>query len=323
MDCVLKHSVATGDGSKTFILLLASLFRKINATACKEPDVSRTNRSRYSAQAATARRLAHKMLQFTSEQLESLIAAAVVPYGCRLSWEYIAPAAQLQTRTDSHCVQKLLASFFCSRLNRSQREFATSLTFDLLTSSKFRGAQPSSSLQFLTDNFPSLHTPVPGLAFTSSCLVEGQVIHRDFSTPCPPTDSDLPVKAVVFTGDLEPEILPSGEVLELVCAQTSIVQFKARAERTLGLIFANLQGLGISLLLCAVKQSPAVLSLAAQANICVVECVSKDELAFFAQLSMALPVSECKVIGPNNIATLTFCRPIHLGAYRYENCYFF
>lgn len=317
MDCVLKHSTATGDGSKTFVLLLASLLRAFCAAACKEPNVSHTYMSRFSAEAATARHLAYKMLEFASRQLENLISTAVTPYGCSLSWEYIAPTAKLQTRADSHCVQKLLASFFCSRLSRSQCDFATRLACDLLTSCKFQGSQPLTSLQFLTDNFPTLHTRVSGFPFTCSRLVEGQVIHRDFATPCPPTDSDLPVKAVVFTGDLEPEILTSGEVLELVRGQTNIIQFKAWAESSLRCIFANLQRLGISLLLSAVKQSPAVLSLAAQANICVVECVSEDDLAFFAQLSHVQAVSDCQIIKPNNIATLTFCRPIHLGAHRY------
>lgn len=316
VDCVLKHSNATGDGSKTFVLLLASLLRALHAAACKEPNVSHAYTSRYSAEAATARHLAYKILEFASGQLENLIATAVTPYGRSLSWDYIAPTAQLQANADSQCVQKLLASFFCSRLSRSQCDFATSLACDLLTNCKITGAQPLSSLQFLTDNFPILHTRVSGFPFTCSHLVEGQVIHRDFATPCPPTDSDRPVKAVVLTGDLEPEILTSGEVLAL-CGQTNIVRFKAWAERSLRCIFASLQKFGISLLLSAVKQSPAVLSLAAQANICVVECVSKDDLAFFAQLSQAQAVSDSQVIGPNHIATLIFCRAIHLGAHRY------
>uniref|UniRef100_H2RV16 Bardet-Biedl syndrome 10 n=1 Tax=Takifugu rubripes TaxID=31033 RepID=H2RV16_TAKRU len=263
VDCVLKHSTATGDGSKTFVLLLTSLLRTIHASACKEPNVSHNYVSRYSAEAATGRHLAFKTLEFASEQLENLITAAVIPYGCSLLWEYTAPTAHLQTGAGSRHVQKLLASFFCSRLSRSQCDFATSLTCNLLSSCGFKGAQPSSLLQFLTDNFPTLHTRVSGFPFTCSRLVEGQVIHRDFASFCP----------------------PNVKVLELACGQTSIVDFKAWAERSLSCVFANLQRLGISLLLSAVKQSPAVLSLAAQANICIVECVSEDELTLFAQLN--------------------------------------
>lgn len=316
VDCVLKHSTATGDGSKTFVLLLASLLRTIHAAARKEPNVSHSYMSRYSAEAATARHLAYKIMEFASGQLENVIATAVTPYGRSLSWEGIAATAPLQPGADGQCVQKLLASFFRSRLSRSQWDFATSLACDLLTSCKIKGAQLLSSLRFLTDNFPVMHTRVSGFPFACSRLVEGQVIHRDFATPRPPADCDLAVKAVVFTGDLEPETLTSGEVLDLVSGQTSVVEFKAWAESSLRCIFAKLQMLGVSLMLSAVKQTPAVLSLAAQANICLVECVGKDELALFAQLSQAQAVSDCQIIGPHNIATLTFCRPIHLGAHR-------
>ncbi|KAG8012622.1 Bardet-Biedl syndrome 10 protein [Nibea albiflora] len=131
VECVLKHSIITGDGSKTFILLLASLLRMIHATACKESNVSQTYNSRDAAEAATARRLADELLQ-----------------------------------------------------------------------------------------------------------------------------------------------------------------------------------------------SAAVLALAAQADMCIVECVSEDELSLFAQLSGARPVSDCSMIEPDQIATLTFCRPILLGAHRYVHVAF-
>lgn len=322
VQCVLKHSTVTGDGSKTFILLLASLLRTIHTIACKEPNVSHTYHSREAAEAATARHLADELLAFALEELENLIAVGVVPYGCCLSWEDFTAKPQLPAHTNNHCVQKLLASFFHSRLSRTHCDFISDLTCDLLTRWKFKNGQPSLSLQFVNDNFPALHTPVSGFPISCSRLVEGQVIHRDFATPCPHTDNQ-PVKAVVFTGYLQPKLLSSGEVLELGCGQQgkgrSIVQFKAWAERSLDYVIANLQRLGVSVLLSAVKQSAAVLSLTEQANMCIVESVSEDELSLFAQLSGTRPVSDCWMIEPDHVATLTFCRPIQLGAHRYNN----
>ncbi|KAF3854768.1 hypothetical protein F7725_022823 [Dissostichus mawsoni] len=157
VECVLKHSTVTGDGSKTFILLLASLLRMIHKMACKEPNVSHTYTSRQTAEASTARHLADKMLAFALEELDDLIAMG---------------------------------------------------------------------------------------------------------------------------------------------------------------------SLGVSVILSAVKQSAAVLSLAAQAEMCVVECVSEDELSLFAQLSGATPVSDCWMVEPEHVATLTFCRPILLGAHRYVHVAF-
>uniref|UniRef100_A0A3Q3S0P8 Bardet-Biedl syndrome 10 n=1 Tax=Mastacembelus armatus TaxID=205130 RepID=A0A3Q3S0P8_9TELE len=276
VECVWKHSTATGDGSKTFILLLASLLRMIHTAACKEPNVSCTYNSREAAETAAARRLADKLLAFALEELDDLITMGVIPYG--------------HSHTSNHSLQRLLVSFFQTRLGYTHCDFISNLICELLTYWRCKNNPPSLSLQFINDNFPALHTPVSGFPVTCSRLVEGQVIHRDFSTPCSHTDCE-PVKAVVFTGCLQ--------LLERV--------------------IAILQSLGISVLLSAAKQSAAVLALARQANICVVECISEDELSLFIQLSGATPVSDCLMIEPEHVATLTFCRPILLGAHRYEN----
>ncbi|XP_070764182.1 Bardet-Biedl syndrome 10 protein [Enoplosus armatus] len=325
VECVLKHSTVTGDGSKTFILLLASLVRMIHTTACKEPNVSHTYNSREAAEAATARHLADELLSFALEELDDIIAMGVVPYGCCLSWEDFTAKTQLPAHTNNHSVQKLLASFFHSRLGRTHCDFISSLTCELLTHWRFKNDLPSLSLQFVNDNLPALHTPVLGFPISCSRLIEGQVIHRDFSTPCPQTDHQ-PVKAVVFTGHLQPKLLSAGEVLELGCGEQrmkrSVVQFSAWAERSLECVIANLQSLGVSVLLSAVKQSAAVLALAAQADMCIVECVSEDELSLFSRLSGATPASDCWMIEPEHVATLTFCRPILLGAHRYVHVAF-
>nr|XP_046250552.1 Bardet-Biedl syndrome 10 protein [Scatophagus argus]XP_046250553.1 Bardet-Biedl syndrome 10 protein [Scatophagus argus]XP_046250554.1 Bardet-Biedl syndrome 10 protein [Scatophagus argus] len=327
VECVSKHSTVTGDGSKTFILLVASLLRMIHTIACKEPHVSRTYNSREAAEAAAARHLADKLLTFALEELDDLIAVGVVPYGCCLSWEDFTA----KTQFPAHCVQKLLASFFHSRLGRTHCDFISDLTCDLLTHWKFKNEQPSLSLKFVHDNFHALHTPVSGFPVSYSRLIEGQVIHRDFATPCPQTDHQS-VKAVVFTCYLHPKLLNAGEVLELGCREEgmgenlkkdrSIVQFSSWAERSLDCVIANLQSLGVSVVMSSVKQSAAVLALAAQADVCIVECVSEDELSLFAQLSGTRPVSDCWMIEPDNVATLTFCRPILLGAHRYVHVAF-
>ncbi|KAM8892174.1 BBSome complex assembly protein BBS10 isoform 2-T4 [Spinachia spinachia] len=318
VECVLKHSTATGDGSKTFIILMASLLRIIHTTACREPHVSRFYNSKAAAETASARHLADKMLTFASEKLDDLIATAVVPYGCCLSWEDF--TAKSQALSNNPCVQNLLTSFFQSRVGPTHCELMSSLTCELLTNWKFKNDSPPSSLHFVRDNLAALHTPVTGFPISFSRLVEGQVIHRDFAAPCQRADLQ-PVKAVVFTGYLQPKLLRAGEVLELGRGeqgeQRNIVEFSAWAERSLECVLANLQSLGVSLLLTAVKQSAAVLALATQAEMSIVECVSEDELSLFERLSGATPVRDYWVIEPEHVATLTFCKPILLGAHRY------
>ncbi|XP_029010486.1 Bardet-Biedl syndrome 10 protein isoform X2 [Betta splendens] len=326
VECVWKHSTVTGDGSKTFIILLASLLRMIHSAACKETNVSRTYNLREAAVAATARRLADELLAFASEKLDDLITKGVVPYGYCVSWEDFTANSQSQANPSYCFVKKLLSSFFHTRLGYTHCDFMSNLTCELLTNWKPKNDQFSSSLQFLNDNFPALHTPVSGFPVNLSRLVEGQVIHRDFATPFHQTDC-LPIKAVVFPEYLQPQLLNTEHVLKLGCGEQvmehnstterSLVQFSAWAERSLGCIIANLQSLGVSVLLSAVKQSAAVLALATQAEMCVVECVSEDELSLFLWLSGVTPVSDCWMIEPEHIVNLTFCRPITLGAHRY------
>lgn len=325
VESVLKHSTVTGDGSKTFILLLASLLRMIHATACKESNASQSYDSTDVAVASTARRLAKKVLAFALEDLHDTIAMGVVPFGCCLSSEEFTAEAHIPS------VQKLLVSFFHSRLGQTHCDFFSNLTCELLSNWKLKKDPPTVSLHLIDDNLPALHTPVTGFPISYSRLVEGQIIHRDFVISCPQSEQQL-VKAVVLSCCLQPKLLSAGEVLELRCGdqgmgensrmERSVVQFSAWAERSLECAIANLKSLGVSVILSAVKQSAAALALAAQADISIVDCVDGDELSLFAHLSEITPVTDCQMIKPDHIATLTFCRSILLGAHRYVHVAF-
>lgn len=322
VECVWKHSTVTGDGSKTFVLLLASLLRMIHASASKAPIVSEGCKS---TEAAAARHLADKLLAFATSELADLISVSVVPHGFCVSAEDVTTKTQLPACPNGFRIHMLLSSFFHTRLDYVHCDFLSDLACELLCHWKFQNNKLSFFLQFLHDNFPALHTQVLGLPVSSSHLIEGQVIHRDFSTSCLRVNQQ-PVKAVVFTEHLQPTILSQSYVLELGCGggetgEKSIVPFSAWTERSLGSIFATLQSFGVSLLLCAVKQSAVVLTLAAQAEMCLVECVSEEELSLFARLSGVTPISDCWMIQPENIATLMFCRAILLGAHRYANMF--
>ncbi|KAK2842220.1 hypothetical protein Q5P01_012420 [Channa striata] len=330
VECVWKHSTVTGDGSKTFILLLASLLRMIHTTACKEPNMSHTYNSREAAEAAAARHLAEELLAFALKELMM-----------SLTWEWCLMDIMFPGRTllqnphqplsQTITFPKLLSSFYHTRLGDTHCSFTSSLTCELLTNCTFKNDLSFSSLQFIKDNFPALHTPISGYPINCSRLIEGQVIHRDFATPCLQIHR-LPVKAVVFTGYLQSRFLSAGHVLELGLGEQemeensgkkkSIVQFSSWSERSLECNIAKLHSLGVSVLLSGVKQSAAALALAAQADICVVECVSEDELSLFTQLAGTTPVSDCWMIEPRHVASLRFCQPVLLGANSYVHVAF-
>ncbi|XP_019745929.1 BBSome complex assembly protein BBS10 isoform X1 [Hippocampus comes] len=343
VECVWKHSGKTGDGSKSFILLVASLLRTIYTAASKDPNGSQVYNSREAAASAAARRLADQMLAFALEKLDDLIALSVTPYGLNLSAEVLTASAQSSSNSDGVHVETLLASFFRTRLGCAHCDFMGELVCKMLrhwsrkndecspsdkigsfqrssvvNSNGCKSNTSSSSLQFLNDNFPALHTPLSGFPVTCSRLIEGQIIHRDYATHYH-GNHQHPVKAVVFTMSLQPKWLNAGDMLEIGSGPhgKSIMHFSAWAESSLEHIFATLKTLGVSLLLSAVKQSEAVLTLATRAEMCVVECVDEDELALFLHLSGVTAVSDYRGIRPGHIASLAFCRPMLLGAHRY------
>lgn len=306
VECVWKHSSITGDGSKTFVLLLASLLRIIHATATKEPHMSQSYNSK---EAATARHLADRLLEFALTELDELIALNVLPHGYCVSLEDF-PGS----------FQTVLLSFFHTRLGYVHCDLFCNLLCELLGRWKVKDKQPSSSIEFLNNNFPALHTQVSGFAVSSSRLIEGQVLHRDFATPCP-QPNEGPVKAVVFSGYLQPKLLTARDVLELSCGDraaedSNIVCFSSWTERSLERVIATLQSFGVSVVLCSLKQSSAVLAAATQARMCLVECVSEEEISVFVQLSGVTPISDFWRIHPEHIATLTFCKPLLLGSHR-------
>ncbi|XP_072290730.1 Bardet-Biedl syndrome 10 protein [Eucyclogobius newberryi] len=304
VEWVSGHSSRTGDGSKSFILLLASLVRTIDRAACW--DLSLSHSSGSDLHCSSARRLAYELLSF-SLQLDHLITVRVVPYGQRLAWK------DMFTVLPSP-VQKLLLAFFHTRLSHNNCIFISGLLCELLSNWTAEDPQPYSALQFLNDTWPALYTPVVGFPVGNSRLLEGQIIHRDFAVPSTPT-AQGPVKAVVLTEPLG-RFMEAGDVLQ-IGNKGSISPLGSFTERSLECVLSHLQSLGVSVLLSSVKQSAAVLALAAQAQMGVVECIGQEDLVLFSRLSEATPVSTFWNIRPENVVSLAFCKPILLGAHRY------
>ncbi|KAG7271056.1 hypothetical protein CRUP_037955 [Coryphaenoides rupestris] len=338
VECAWKHSEVTGDGSKTFILLLAALLRGIESAAGRGSIASHAAMTR-------ARHTAHELLAFGLEELGEVIRAGVDPHAVVLSWEgggrrcdeEDPPHSDSDTDTDTETdIKRLLSAFFYTRLGRTHARLMSCLTSDLISPWRCAADPPSLALRFLEKNFAALHTPVCGLPSGSSRLVEGQVIHRDFATEPPPQQEQQQplIKAVALFGcSLQPSV--EGVVLKVGGspgpvgvsgteghADGGILKYSVWAERSLEEAIGTLRGLGVTLLLCAGKQSEAALARARCGGICVVECVDKEELSLFAELSGARPAVDCRWIGRENVAQLAFCKPIVLGAHRYVHVVF-
>ncbi|XP_042156115.1 Bardet-Biedl syndrome 10 protein isoform X2 [Oncorhynchus tshawytscha] len=294
VECVRRHSSVTGDGSKTFVLLLASLLREIQ---------KHTRKARQ--EGAGAKRLAEALLAFGLDELSDVITVAVAPHGSSLSDPHT------PGQTDTHTLCRLLSAFLHTRISPTHAEIISQLTCELLSHWSCHG-------DFINEHFPALHTAVSGFPIGCSRLLEGQVIHADFSTPLPLRDH-RPIRALAVTEPLEPSLLIDGTVLELGGANREIESVCVRLGRRLDSVCVILQHLGVSLLLSSVRQSEAFLAAVGRYGVCVLECVCEDDLTLFSVLSGAQPVSDWAVIGQEHVATVTFCRPLVLGAHRFVN----
>uniref|UniRef100_A0A4W5JH33 Bardet-Biedl syndrome 10 n=1 Tax=Hucho hucho TaxID=62062 RepID=A0A4W5JH33_9TELE len=259
VECVRRHSSGTGDGSKTFVLLLAALLREI------QKHTQKAHR-----EGAGAKRLAEALLAFGLDKLSDVITVGVAPHGSSLS------DTHTPGQTDTHTLWCLLSAFLHTRISPTHAEIISQLTCELLSHWSCHG-------DFINEHFPALHTAVSGFPIGCSRLLEGQVIHADFSSPLPLRNHG-PIRALVVTEPLEPSLLIGGTVLELGGANRGIESVCVRLGRGLDSVCVILQHLGVSLLLSSVRQSESVLAAVGRYGVCVLECVCEDDLSLFSVL---------------------------------------
>ncbi|XP_035258087.1 Bardet-Biedl syndrome 10 protein homolog [Anguilla anguilla] len=280
--CVSAHCKITGDGAKSFLLLLGALLWGIHGD------------HHYGIQ---ARRMAHILLSFQALVLDGMIGQGLAPRALSL----LQDPAHLRPLTDAYFRGKTASSHW-GFLSQTACEFYR----------RWRCEQDCTGVTLIARHFAALHTPVPGLPVSRSRVLQGLVIHRDFAVRCP---GDGPLRALATSVPLQSPLAPPGVSLNLASAaqaQRCCGGVGGRAERGV----ACLRRLRVGLLLSAAKQSELALDLARRAGLSVVECVDSDELALFCRLAGAelfADPGDWSLIGEEHVATVTFCKPVVLG----------
>ncbi|XP_035257566.1 Bardet-Biedl syndrome 10 protein homolog isoform X2 [Anguilla anguilla] len=280
--CVSAHCKITGDGAKSFLLLLGALLRGIHGDHLH---------------GIQARRVAHILLSFQTLVLDGVIGQGLAPRALSL----LQDPAHLRPLTDAYFRGKTASSHW-GVLSQTACEFYR----------RWRCEQDCTGVTLIARHFAALHTPVPGLPVSRSRVLQGLVMHRDFAVRCP---GDGPLRALATSEPLQSPLAPPGVSLNLASAaqaQRCCGGVGGRAERGV----ACLRRLRVGLLLSAAKQSELALDLARRAGLSVVECVDSDELALFCRLAGAelfADPGDWSLIGEEHVATVTFCKPVVLG----------
>ncbi|KAJ8254335.1 hypothetical protein COCON_G00209470 [Conger conger] len=284
VECVSAHCDITGDGAKSFLLLLGALLRGIHGDCLRGVQVGRTARA---------------LLSFQTLVLDDVIGRSLFLHAPPL---LLHSPTHLRALTDAYFRGKT-ASCHWAVLSRTACEFHQ----------RWRCGPEGAGLALLSRHLPALLTAVPGLPVTRSRVLRGLLIHRDFAVLCPAAGAG-PLRALAVSEPLQAPLAPPGVTLGLASAAQVRRCLEAGAQ-VADRAMASLCRLGVGLLLSGAKQSEPALALAQREGVSVLECVDPDELALFCQLAGAQLFAghDWSLLGEEHVATVTFCKPVVLG----------
>ncbi|XP_021240897.1 Bardet-Biedl syndrome 10 protein [Numida meleagris] len=286
--CACRHQGATGDGAKTFVLLLAAVLG-----AMREDCV---------------RRAARALPAFERRVLERAVARGLRPH-LRSAF----PAGGLGAELEAAALEALLEAYLRGRLGPGEPRRLALLGCELCARC---GAARPPALRLLGRRFPQLHAAAAGLPLASSRVLPGILLRRDFAAYCPATGR---LRAVLVTRCLRPALTAPG----VECAVRSERQHRAAlrwcGERTEA-VMERLRSGGVRLLLSGVKQHEEVIYYAKLHGVSVVECLSSEEVALISEITGVLPYDPAGDSVQREVteaAVATFCQPLLLGSQRY------
>ncbi|KAM5170699.1 BBSome complex assembly protein BBS10 [Mantella aurantiaca] len=308
-----KHYSVTGDGVKSFVLLLCAFLREIQRTTDKREDkmLSGTSavKSRQKSKCHALRRISNMLLTFQSSVLEPIIKPCLRPHYLSI---YTNVTGNVTLCRDS--LQQTLDAYFCGRHSFSNQAFLSRLACDYLYKCLSCADDILEIVSFVDKGFSELHTQVPGFPLDYARILPGLVLHREFSVYCP-AEGDL--QALLVTDQIHQSLSAPGigfVVLSSSQLQISQQNLEQRTEN----IMKQLQDNQIKLLLSGVKQHDIVMFYAKQYGISIVECIPSEEIDLLYTVTGATPVSILLNDQLHNNAFLVnACQPVLLGDKKY------
>ncbi|KAM6153055.1 BBSome complex assembly protein BBS10 [Erethizon dorsatum] len=312
--CVSSHLKKTGDGAKTFIIFLCHLLRGLHAITEKEKDslVSENIQTfeRRWKNCCQWKFISQALLTFQTQILDCIMDQ----YLSRHFLSIFSSSAEQRTLCRSS-LELLLEAYFCGRVGRNNHKFISQLMCDYF----FKCMTSESGMEvfeLVDDCFVELKVSVTGHPVSDSRIIDGLVLHRDFSVYCP-ADGDM--RVVIVREIIQPLFSTSRSEFVL----NSEAQFQTShiwiMERTKS-IMKHLLSQNVKLVLSSVKQPDLVIYYARQSGISVVDCLSAEEVSLIQRIigfsPFVLPqVSlQCEI---SNTALVKFCKPLILRSKRY------
>ncbi|XP_054552173.1 Bardet-Biedl syndrome 10 protein isoform X2 [Talpa occidentalis] len=312
--CVSSHLRKTGDGAKTYIIFLCHLLRGLHAVTDKEKDslISKNiqTHGRYWKNCCQWKLISQAFLTFQTQILDCIMDQYLSKH-----FLSVFPSSTKEKTLCRSSLNLLLDAYFCGRVGRNNQNFISQLMSDYFFKCMACERGFEEVFELVDDCFVELNIGVTGLPVSDSRIIDGLVLHRDFSVYCP---ADGEMSLVIVTDTIQPLFSSSGSEFIL----NSEAQFQTSqlwiTERTKA-IMKHLQKQNIKLLLSSVKQPDLVIYYAGLNGISVVECLSAEEISLIQRIIGLSPF-----ISPqtslqseiSNCALVKFCKPLVLRSKR-------
>ncbi|PIO26305.1 hypothetical protein AB205_0089500 [Aquarana catesbeiana] len=316
--CASNHYSVTGDGVKSFVLLLCAFLREIQRTTDKNEDLilsgNSTGKVRYKSKCQMLRRISDMLLIFQTTVLEPIIKKCLRPHFLSM---YTNQKGNVTLCRAS--LQQTLDTYFCGRNTCNNQSFLSKLTCDYLFKCLACVDDIPEVMSFVDKFFSELHTQAPGFSVENSRILPGLVLHRDFSVYCP-VEGDL--QALIVTDQIHQSLSASG-IGFVVSSQIQLHISQQYLEQRTENIMKQFEIKKIKLILSVVKQHEMVSFYARLHGISIVECIPSEEIDLLCTAAGVTPVST--VLSDhlqNNFFLVKTCQPILIGDKKYVHLVF-
>ncbi|XP_040199902.1 Bardet-Biedl syndrome 10 protein isoform X2 [Rana temporaria] len=318
VSCASKHYSVTGDGVKSFVLLLCAFLREIQRTTDKNEDLTLSGNSagkvRHKSKCHTLRRISDMLLILQTTVLEPIIREGLRPHFLSM---YTNQKGNVTLCRAS--LQQTLDTYFCGRNTCTNQGFLSRLACDYLLKCLACADDIAEVVRFVDKFFSELHTQAPGFPVENCRILPGLVLHRDFSVYCP-VEGDL--RALIVTDSIQQSLSASG-IGFVVSSQIQLQISQQYLEQRTENIMKQFQMNKIKLILSVVKQHEMVSFYARLYGISIVECIPSEEIDLLCTAAGVTPVST--VLSDhlqNNYFLVKTCQPILIGDKKYVHLVF-
>ncbi|KAM4748403.1 BBSome complex assembly protein BBS10 [Rhinophrynus dorsalis] len=307
-----NHASITGDGVKSFVILLCGVLRGLWAAVHKNEGLrlSRTSagKTRFQKQGHVLKRISNQLMTFQTEVLDPIFREQLKPHFLSVF---------SNNTLCNRYLQSVLDTYFFGRIGHNNQEFISKLAYDFFCRLLESNNSIDEVVDFVTGYFPELHTEVLGLPVENSRILQGLVLHRQFSLYCP---AEGELRAVIVTEQIH-QSLSASDIDFVVCSdahlQLSQQYLRQRTEKLMSHLHHN----KVKLILSSVKQEEIVMYYAKQNRISVVDSLPSEEIDLVCRIASVSPLS--KPLGDvflghlEDMFLVTHCQPILMGSNKY------